>query len=145
MNSSLWQHLQTFYEQWFQLLLLSGVLPAITMQQWRGCCITMMYTPLKALVCYCWTFVSDNAQYQLLGFTVQSVTLSYTVMYRKKNLFEIKIQSLKQYTQQTLGLECKTISKQQNPLGKWAKTLLLQPTSLYKYLAVKRSHVWLIN
>lgn len=41
---------------------------AITMQQWRSCCIKVMYTALKALVSYCWTFMSDNAHTPSVGF-----------------------------------------------------------------------------
>lgn len=76
----------------FNYFLLSGVLPAITMQQWRSCCITMMYTALKALVSYCWTFMSDNAQAPTVGFynTKGSVEGTKACKAWRKRMIQIK-------------------------------------------------------
>lgn len=46
----------------------SGALPAITMQWWRSCCTTMMYTALEALVSYCGAFMRDHMQVLKVGF-----------------------------------------------------------------------------
>lgn len=51
--SSLWLYRQTFYEEWFQLLCLGGVLPAVRMQRRGSGSIAVMYTPPEAMLCCC--------------------------------------------------------------------------------------------
>lgn len=70
--SSPWQYLQTFYEEWFQLLLLSGVLQPLLCNSEGAAilpwCIQFeKYTSTFRSV-YCWTFKSDNVQAPAAGF-----------------------------------------------------------------------------